>query len=78
MMHLVALAAAVCARMDIPTVDELEDALTPAEARAVLKLNGDRSLREPKFRAARYPTKVGGEPRFSRRKLCAILRGEPV
>jgi len=75
---LAALSAAVAAQIDEPTIDDLEDALTPAEAQQLLKLETPRALRDAPWKYARLPQKVGGEARFSRAKLNAILRGEPV
>jgi len=75
---LAALTAAVGAQLEDPTADELEDALTPAEAQTLLKLDTPRTLRDMPWRSARLEKKVGGAWRYSRRKLCAILRGDPV
>ena len=78
LLALAALTAAVGAQLDEPTIDDLEDALTPAEAQTLLKLETPRALRTAPWKYARLPQKVGGEPRFSRAKLNAILRGEPI
>jgi len=54
------------------------DAVSKAEAMALLKLKSERWLRSPKGKQLRCAQRVGGQWMYSRRKIAAFHRGEPI
>jgi len=57
---------------------DAEDVVDKATAMALLKLKSERWLRSPDGKNLRCPRPVGGEWRYSRRKIAAYMRGEPL
>jgi len=80
-MQLAALTMAVGARLKTDgqsTAPDATDAVSKAEAVELLKLKSDRWLRSPKGKQLRCAHRIGGEWMYSRRKIAAFHRGEPV
>jgi len=79
--QLAALTMAVGKRLvtDGPSADpDPTDAVTKAEAMELLHLDSDRWLRSPAGKQLRCAQRVGGRWMFSRRKIAALHRGEPI
>jgi len=80
-MQLAALTMAVGARLktdDQSTESDPADAVSKAEAMELLKLKSERWLRSPKGQQLRCAHRIGGEWMYSRRKIAALHRGEPI
>ena len=79
--QLAALISAAGARLktdDQSADSDPSDAVSKTEAMALLKLKSERWLRSPKAKQLRCAHRIGGEWMYSRRKIAAFHRGEPI
>jgi hypothetical protein len=78
--QLAALTMAVGQRLSdgLPADPDPSDAVSKAEAIALLKCKSARWLRSADGKKLRCAHRVGGQWPYSRRKIAAFLRGEPI
>jgi len=80
-MQLAALTMAVGARLKTDThstQSDPTDAVSKAEAMELLKLKSERWLRSPDGKQLRCAHRIGGRWMYSRRKIAAFHRNEPI